>query len=299
MCPRRARGRRTAGPGRDCRPSPRGPPRCAFRFPVRAAPCAGPSRARRRARPGITRHGEADEKAVHRRSSDPDGPESWGHVREGVGQALTGVRAARYRAAKSAVRSADGVVGPEGNTEGAHSRAPPRLRAVPDPVHARKSPCARTGRSLVRPVGDGARGRIGKANVVADDERTREVGRPIVPAKFPSKIVLVGSEGMEGRGRAKGSRPGTPHAGRRAGIQCDPWARPCASSSKEGQEGEVHSAPSSRDSGAPRKSYLALRRRASPGIDGRTWERYRQNLGASLNELHSKLHRGVVPTEAD
>ncbi len=42
-----------------------------------------------------------------------------------------------------------------------------------------------------------------------------------------------------------------------------------------------------------RKSYFALRRRASAGIDGVTWEQYGQNLGASLNELHSKLHRGA------
>ena len=42
-----------------------------------------------------------------------------------------------------------------------------------------------------------------------------------------------------------------------------------------------------------RRSYFALRRRASAGVDGVTWEQYGQNLGASLNELHSKLHRGA------
>src|ERR687898_254945 len=41
---------------------------------------------------GINRHGEGDERALHRRSSDPRWPESCVGVREGVGEALVGVR---------------------------------------------------------------------------------------------------------------------------------------------------------------------------------------------------------------
>src|SRR5215216_4049605 len=41
---------------------------------------------------GINRHGEGDERALHRRSSDPRWPRVMRRRREGVGEALTGVR---------------------------------------------------------------------------------------------------------------------------------------------------------------------------------------------------------------
>ncbi len=42
-----------------------------------------------------------------------------------------------------------------------------------------------------------------------------------------------------------------------------------------------------------RKAYLALKRNASPGIDGMTWQRYGQALEANLTELHGRIHRGA------
>jgi hypothetical protein len=35
-----------------------------------------------------------------------------------------------------------------------------------------------------------------------------------------------------------------------------------------------------------------LKREAAPGVDGRTWQSYKQNLEANLVELHSRIHRG-------
>ena len=42
-----------------------------------------------------------------------------------------------------------------------------------------------------------------------------------------------------------------------------------------------------------RKAYLALKRNASPGIDGTTWQQYGQALAANLTELHGRIHRGA------
>jgi hypothetical protein len=39
-------------------------------------------------------------------------------------------------------------------------------------------------------------------------------------------------------------------------------------------------------------AYSWLKREAAPGVDGRTWQSYKQNLEANLVELHSRIHRG-------
>ena len=40
-------------------------------------------------------------------------------------------------------------------------------------------------------------------------------------------------------------------------------------------------------------SYYALRRNVAPGVDGCTWEEYREGLDERLEELHSRIHKGT------
>ena len=42
-----------------------------------------------------------------------------------------------------------------------------------------------------------------------------------------------------------------------------------------------------------RDSFYALKRKASPGVDGITWEEYETGLEGRLVELHSRVHRGA------
>ena len=42
-----------------------------------------------------------------------------------------------------------------------------------------------------------------------------------------------------------------------------------------------------------RGSYLALQKRAAPGVDGCTWEEYQENLSERLVELHTRVHKGT------
>jgi RNA-directed DNA polymerase len=42
-----------------------------------------------------------------------------------------------------------------------------------------------------------------------------------------------------------------------------------------------------------RQSYLALQRRAAPGVDGETWQQYGAGLEGRLADLHSRVHRGA------
>ncbi len=42
-----------------------------------------------------------------------------------------------------------------------------------------------------------------------------------------------------------------------------------------------------------RESFLRLKRKAAPGVDGQTWEQYGQNLEERLHDLHGRVHRGA------
>lgn len=42
-----------------------------------------------------------------------------------------------------------------------------------------------------------------------------------------------------------------------------------------------------------RESFLSLKRKAAPGIDGQTWEQYEQSLDGRLIDLHGRVHRGA------
>ena len=41
------------------------------------------------------------------------------------------------------------------------------------------------------------------------------------------------------------------------------------------------------------EAYSWLKRDAAPGVDGQTWQGYKQNLEVNLAELHSRIHRGT------
>src|SRR5260370_31782948 len=43
-----------------------------------------------------------------------------------------------------------------------------------------------------------------------------------------------------------------------------------------------------------RESFYALQRRASPGVDGVTWQEYETGLEGRLIDLHSRVHRGSM-----
>ena len=41
-----------------------------------------------------------------------------------------------------------------------------------------------------------------------------------------------------------------------------------------------------------REAFLALKRRAAPGVDGVTWEDYEAGLEGNLQDLHARVHSG-------
>lgn len=76
------------------------------------------------------------------------GPESCGVTREGGAEALTGGRGGQPLSREIILPGRRRCHNERKATSaGALSRAPVGSRAVEDPVHARQTPCARTGRS--------------------------------------------------------------------------------------------------------------------------------------------------------
>jgi len=45
--------------------------------------------------------------------------------------------------------------------------------------------------------------------------------------------------------------------------------------------------------GLLRDAFLALKRRAAPGVDGVTWQDYEADLEDNLQDLHARVHRGT------
>jgi len=44
-------------------------------------------------------------------------------------------------------------------------------------------------------------------------------------------------------------------------------------------------------------SYLALKRKAAPGVDGMTWEQYGEDLDKRIKELHRRVHKGTYQAQ--
>ncbi len=119
--------------------------------------------------------------------------------------------------------------------------------------------------------------------------------RPVVPTKRPNKAGQPGAEVVEGRGLAKGNT-GKQNASRTQSRNHDvPSAldRVREAARKDGKAkftALLHHVTVDR----LREAFLALRRKASAGVDGVTWEQYAGGgLEEKLQDLHARVQRGA------
>jgi group II intron reverse transcriptase/maturase len=116
---------------------------------------------------------------------------------------------------------------------------------------------------------------------------------PIVPTKPTNKAGLPAAEPVEGRGSTKGN------TGQSAADRAQ--NRRHASIGLEGVRQVARRSKDTRfttllhhvDVGRLRESYLALNRRAIPGIDRMTWGEYGEDLEVRLQDLYTRIHRGI------
>lgn len=118
--------------------------------------------------------------------------------------------------------------------------------------------------------------------------------RPIVPVKSPNKAEGVAAEAMEGRGRTKGNslEGNTLRTQGRDGVHSalERVRQVAKEDKKQRFTALLHHVY---DIERLRSAYLAIKRDAAAGIDGETWEHYRENLEGNLQDLSSRLKRGA------
>ena len=117
--------------------------------------------------------------------------------------------------------------------------------------------------------------------------------RSVVPRKRSNKVAGATAEAVEGRGRGKGNA-GQQNAGR---TQCRASAPNALDRVREAARRDkkakltalLHHVTTERLRGA----FEALRKQAAAGVDGVTWQQYREELEANLRDLHGRLQRGA------
>ncbi len=118
--------------------------------------------------------------------------------------------------------------------------------------------------------------------------------RPTVPGKSPNNAGQPATEGMEGRGLAKGNQPqqnASRTPSREDALSALERVRQAASKDKKLRFTALLHHIYNPDT--LRRAYLSLKKEASPGVDGETWRHYGETLEDNLQDLSHRLKRGA------
>lgn len=115
----------------------------------------------------------------------------------------------------------------------------------------------------------------------------------IVAVKPANKAVQAATEWVEPRAGIKGNteQPRTQRTQRRVSVSqgLDGVRQAARQRKKERFTALLHHVNMDR----LREAFLALKRKAAPGVDGLTWQDYADNLEVKLQTLHRKIHSGT------
>lgn len=228
-----------------------------------------------------------------------DDPESCAGRRKEAGEALTGARVGRVLSRENRRnQGADDVV-LSGRQHG-HAR---HGECMTDPARSKtpsmRGNSTRENREIPYPPRkDGSEGRVGK---VIDRNPTMngygKSDRRMVPTKSPNKsngATQSDAEVMEGKRLTKGNAgqrnaPRTQSRTHDAPNELDRVRKAALKDKKARFTALFHHVSIER----LEQAFLALKRKAAPGVDGVTWEQYDTNLRSNLRDLHSRLQSGA------
>ena len=118
--------------------------------------------------------------------------------------------------------------------------------------------------------------------------------RPVVPQKSPNNAGQSATEGMEGRGLAKGNLPqqnASRTPSRNDALSALERVRQAAKDDKKLRfTALLHHIYNLE---TLRMAYLSLKKEAAPGVDGETWRHYGETLEQNLQDLSHRLKRGA------
>src|SRR6267378_2828478 len=117
---------------------------------------------------------------------------------------------------------------------------------------------------------------------------------PVVPEKSPNKAGQPAAEGMEGRGLAKGNLP-QQNASRTPSWKDAPSALERVRQA-EGKDKKLRFTALLHhiyNLETLRMAYFRLKKEAAPGVDGKTWRHYGEQLEVNLQNLSERLKRGA------
>ena len=115
----------------------------------------------------------------------------------------------------------------------------------------------------------------------------------IVVTKPANKAAAAAAEWVEPRAGTKGNA-GQPHTRRTQGrASVTPGLERVRQAAKQRKKEKFTALLHHISVDLLRDAFLALRRRAAPGVDGVTWQDYETDLERKLQELHARVHRGA------
>ena len=137
-------------------------------------------------------------------------------------------------------------------------------------------------------------GRSAKAmNRTADMHALEKSDCAVLPVKQPNKEGRPSAEAVEGRAQTKENIvPSHMHptqSGKRMSQGLDGVRKAARERKQERFTALLHHL----SVGLLRDSFYALQRKASPGVDGVTWQEYETGLEGRLIDLHRRVHRGM------
>jgi group II intron reverse transcriptase/maturase len=122
-----------------------------------------------------------------------------------------------------------------------------------------------------------------------------ESDSPVLPMKLPNKATVAASaaEVAEGRGLAKENTDSTTRPGPSAGQGVSSGLDRVREVARRDKDAKFTALLHHVDLARLWAAYVAIRPKASPGVDGVTWADYGKDLRANLEDLLARVHSGA------
>jgi RNA-directed DNA polymerase len=115
----------------------------------------------------------------------------------------------------------------------------------------------------------------------------------IVPMKLPNKEAKASTEAVEGRVRTEENKAELNTQPTQSGERVSQGLGGVRQVARERKQEQFTALLHHLTADLLRESYYALKRNASPGVDGVSWREYENGVEERLKDLHGRVHRGA------